>query len=142
MTLGASQIDITPRPGVELSGFAARVQPSTGVLDPLYAKALCLESGKSKLLWVHCDLIGFDREIVQRFRHLAQREFGLKEDQVMLSATHTHAGPCTIYLREAGEFDPAYAEFLLLCLERAAREAIKHSEACELVRAEGRLDLA
>ena len=34
MILGTSQLDITPKPGVELSGFAARTQPSTGVLDP------------------------------------------------------------------------------------------------------------
>ena len=35
MKVGTSQTDITPEPGVELSGFAARTQPSTGVLDPL-----------------------------------------------------------------------------------------------------------
>ena len=63
MILGTSQIDITPAPGGELSGFAARVQPSLGVLDPLFAKALYLAKGKERLLWIHCDLIGFDREI-------------------------------------------------------------------------------
>ena len=65
MILGTSQIDITPKPGVELSGFAARIQPSTGVLDPLFAKALYLVCEGTKLLWIHCDLIGFERTIVQ-----------------------------------------------------------------------------
>ena len=53
-----AQIDITPKPGVELSGFAARIQPSTGVLDPLFAKALYLADGQARVLWIHCDLVG------------------------------------------------------------------------------------
>ena len=103
MKLGTAQIDITPQPGVELSGFAARVQPSTGVLDKLFAKALYIETEQTKLLWINCDLIGFDRGIVLEFRRWAHEKFGLSMHQVMLSATHTHAGPATIHLRERSE---------------------------------------
>ncbi len=142
MILGTSQIEITPKPGVELSGFAARTQPSTGVLDPLFAKALYLACDNSDLLWIHCDLIGFDRGVVQAFRRWAKAELGLKEAHVMLSATHTHAGPCTIHLREAGEYDAAYAEFLMVRLREAARAAVKRAEPCELISVEGRLNLA
>jgi hypothetical protein len=59
MILGTSQVDITPKPGVELSGFAARIQPSVGVLDPLLAKRLYLTQGDARLLWLHCDLTGY-----------------------------------------------------------------------------------
>ena len=142
MNLGTSQVDITPQPGVELSGFAARVQPSTGVLDPLFAKALYLVCDGEKMLWIHCDLIGFDRAIVQIFRHWAHAELGLNENQIMLSATHTHAGPCTIHLREAGEYDPTYVEFLQTRLRDASKRAIASTEKCELVSVEGHLDLA
>lgn len=142
MKLGTSQVDITPQPGVELSGFAARIQPSTGVGDPLFAKAISIECEGEQLLWIHCDLIGFDRAIVQNFRRWAQMELGLNESQVMLSATHTHAGACTIHLREAGEFDPVYVEFLLAKLREAAQLAVSKTEYCELVSAEGHLDLA
>ncbi len=142
MILGTAQIDITPQPGVELSGFAARTQPSTGVLDPLFARALYLTEGQNKLLWIHCDLIGFDRAIVHEFRRWALQELGLAENQVMLSATHTHAGPCTIHLREAGEYDRAYVEFLQLRLREAAKTALAQTGDAELVTVEGRLDLA
>ncbi len=142
MILGTSQIEITPQPGGELSGFAARIQPSTGVLDPLFAQALYLVRNGTRLLWIHCDLIGFDRPIVQTFRRWAKQELGLAEAEVMLSATHTHAGPCTIYLREAGEYDPAYVEFLLGRLQQAARAALAKTEPCELVIVEGKVDLA
>src|SRR5437868_12430122 len=96
MLMGKSRIEITLYPGVELSGFAARTQPSIGVLDPLFAKALYLAEAGERLLWIHCDLVGFDRQIVLGFRRWARETLGLRETQVMLSATHTHSGPCTI----------------------------------------------
>jgi hypothetical protein len=142
MKLGTAQIDITPQPGGELSGFAARVQPSTGVLDPLFAKALFIETVQTKLLWIHCDLIGFDRSIVLEFRRWARERFGLHTHQVMLSATHTHAGPATIHLRECGEYDAAYVELLQTRLGRAAEEAVAKTEIVGLTCVEGKLGLA
>jgi len=142
MILGTAQFDITPQPGVELSGFAARVQPSTGVLDPLFAKALYLERGNTRLLWIHCDLIGFHRSIVTAFRQWAWEALGLQPGEVMLSATHTHAGPSTIRLCEAGEYDPAYVEFLQRQMREAADLALARTAQVEIVTAEGHLDLA
>jgi hypothetical protein len=142
MKLGTAQIDITPQPGVELSGFAARLQPSIGVLDKLFAKALFIETEQTKLLWIHCDLIGFDRAIVLEFRRWAHEKFGLGTHQVMLSATHTHSGPATIHLRECGEYDPVYVEFLQKSLRRAAEIAVAQSEVVGLTCVEGQLALA
>lgn len=142
MILGASQIDITPQPGVELCGFAARLQPSTGVLDPLFARVIHLTCGGTELLWAHCDLIGFDRTIVQEFRDWAGKEFGLNGNQVLLSATHTHAGPGTIHLRESGEFNAEYVTFLLEQMRAGARQAMARKEKCRLSVVENNLDLA
>jgi len=142
MIVGTSHVDITPKAGVELSGFAARIQPSVGMLDPLAAKGLYLANEDARLLWLHCDLIGFDRSIVAAFRDWARKTLGLQPGEVLLSATHTHAGPCTIHLREAGEYDPAYVELLQRKLREAAQLAVTRPEAAELVAVEGRLDLA
>ena len=142
MNVGISQIDITPKPGVELSGFAARTQPSTGVLDPLFVKALYLADAGEQVLWIHCDLVGFDREIVLAFRDWARERFGLDAGQVMLSATHTHSGPCTIHLHECGSYDPAYVVLLQGRLREAAEAALGQTEECEVVATEGHLDLA
>ena len=142
MKLGVAQIEITPKPGVELSGFAARVQPSDGVLDPLFAKAIYLADGSVRLLWIHCDLVGFDRAIVVAFRRWAAAELGLEPGQVMLSATHTHSGPCTIHLQEAGQYDPAYVEFLQGRLREVGHAAMSRVEPVELAAAETRIELA
>ena len=142
MKVGTSQIDITPQPGVELSGFAARTQPSTGVLDPLFAKALYLADGGERVLWIHCDLVGIDRAIVLEFRDWARQRLGLTAGQVMLSATHTHSGPCTIHLHECGLYDPTYVKILQGRLREAAEAALSQTEECEVVTTEGHLDLA
>lgn len=142
MIIGVSQIDITPEAGVELSGFAARVQPSTGVLDRLFASALYLQHQGARLLWLHADLIGFDRNIVTVFRKWAAAHLGLREGQVMLSATHTHSGPCTIHLQEAGKYDPSYVETLLRNLQAVSTQAMASLEEADLVSVEAQLELA
>jgi neutral ceramidase len=141
MNLGTSQLDITPQPGVELSGFAARIQPSNGVLDPLFAKALYLLNGETRLLWIHCDLVGFDRSIVLAFRRWAQEQLRLSPGEVMLSATHTHSGACTIHLQEAGRYDPAYVEWLQQRLRLVAQDAVARTDPVDCISVEGRLDL-
>jgi neutral ceramidase len=140
--VGTSQVDITPAPGGELSGFAARTQPSVGVLDPLFARALYLASGSERLLWIHTDLVGLERELVSTFRQWVQARHGLAPAQIMLSATHTHSGPPTLHLQEAGTYDPSYVASLLTHLQQAATAALASPETCEVVRAEGRCDLA
>jgi neutral ceramidase len=142
MRVGTSQVDITPKVGVELSGFAARTQPSTGVLDRLYVRGLHLVAGKQRLLWLHGDLLGLDREMVRQFRAWADSRLGLTAGQVMLSATHTHSGPAVLHLREAGTYDPAYVEFLLERLKTTAKAAVESDEECRPVAVEGRCELA
>ena len=54
---GAARIDITPPTGFPLWGYSIRKDaPSTGVLDPLQARALVLAVGKQKLALVSLDL--------------------------------------------------------------------------------------
>ena len=142
MRIGVGQVDITPLPGGELCGFAARTQPSQGVLDPLFAKAIYLTDAGRRLLWVHCDLIGFDASIVTAFRRWVLSQLGLTNAEVMLSATHTHSGPGTIHLEEAGAYDATYVEFLQERLHSAAKLAVMRTEECSLVTADGHLDLA
>lgn len=142
MRIGVAQIDITPEVGVELSGFARRIQPSTGILDRLYAKCLYLQEGSERLLWIHADLIGVERELVIEFRRWAKERWDLAPHQVMISATHTHSGPATILVQEAGAYDAKYVGYLRSRLEEVATAATAKTESCEIVMLEGRLELS
>ena len=109
--MGTAQLDITPRLGIELVGFAVRPQPLTGVLDPLAVRALYLgtpPSGCSR----YADLLAFEEPFVADLRRQVERDFGIPGSRVLVSATHTHSGPPTIHLTGCGAYDPAYVDWL------------------------------
>ncbi len=68
LNAGMAKAVITPPVGTTLCGYAGRNEPSTGVFDELYAKALVLDDGDPRLALVVCDLIGLSKEMVCRMR--------------------------------------------------------------------------
>jgi hypothetical protein len=107
---GAARQEITPAPGSDLAGYIARQNPSTGVRDPLFVRALVLDDDRRQLALVSCDLLGFDQEFVDDVRARIQLATGIPGPQVMLAATHTHAGPAVFFLQDCGEPDPRWLE--------------------------------
>jgi len=142
MNLGLSEIDITPAVGVDLCGYAARTQPSAGVLDRLWLRTLYLEDGPHKLLWLHADLIALDRTFVGAFRAWAQSQLGFGPEKVLISATHTHAGPATIDLTGCGRRDAGYMRQLRAHFESAAREALENVQPVSVAVVAGECRLA
>jgi hypothetical protein len=141
MIVGTSQIDITPRPGIELAGFAVRPQPSTEVLDPLAVRGLYLEDKQDRLLWLHADLLAFDAPFVEEIRRKVERECGAPASRVLLVATHTHSGPASLSANCIGAVDPSYLAWLKERLLLAARGCLTNREQCHAVPVEGRLEL-
>ena len=139
---GVAVRDITPPPGTELTGFIAREQPSTGVRDPLFVRALWLASGGERLLWLQADLLGFDLPTARRIRRAAADRLGLPVRAVALSATHTHGGPATMLLRACGEPLPGYLDGVEASFLEAADEASAKAEPVRLAFAEGTASVA
>ena len=92
---------ITPPVGVRLSGYADRIQPSIGILDDLWARGLVLDDGEERAALVVCDLIGLGRDIVNDARRRIRNLAGIKEENVMITSTHTHTGPDLEFVEEA-----------------------------------------
>lgn len=120
---GVARTEITPPPGLDLTGYIARQNPSTGVRDPLYARALVLDDGRRQIALISCDLLGFDREFVADTRTRIELATAIPGPQVMLAATHTHAGPATMFLRGCGDQDPGYIAQLQERLADLAHQA-------------------
>ena len=114
---GAAQVEITPDPGVWLTGYASRTQPATGTHDPLFARALYLESGATRTALAVADIIGFDDHLVERIRQGAAAA-DLHPSHVMLAATHTHSAPSIRCLHRMAPVDPQ-------AMERAAQGMIQ-----------------
>lgn len=130
MRCGAATVDITPDGPVELSGYVARRQPSTGIRDRVFGRALCLEGDAGRLLWLHADVIGIARDYRTR---LLRGLPGWSPDEVLLTATHTHSAPATVSLINCGEPDPAYLDRLEALLLEAARTAMERPEPARVV---------
>lgn len=91
---GVAKADITPTGPIWMSGYAARTHPSAGVLAPLWAKALALESSRSgRLVIVTTDVVGIPRAVADEVATRVQKQYGLKRSQFLLNASHTHTGP-------------------------------------------------
>lgn len=122
---GAARIEITPPVGVDLTGFIARTNPSIGVRDPLYARALVLNDGTRHVAVVVADIIGLPDKSVHDIRRRVTLATGIPGPSLMVAATHTHGGPATMFLQDCGTPDAAYIEEL----ERRMAEAVVQAHA-------------
>lgn len=153
---GAGRVKITPPHSVYLAGLG-NDRKSEGVHDDIYASALYLSDGKTRLVIVSLDLIGLFHDYVESARIKPAERHGLKPTDIILASTHLHSGPDTLGLwgpdeRTSG-VDEGYMNFLKEKISEAIDEAIKsakparlrvgegkETEACYNAREEGLLD--
>ncbi|HUK16618.1 MAG TPA: neutral/alkaline non-lysosomal ceramidase N-terminal domain-containing protein [Bryobacteraceae bacterium] len=90
---GVARMEITPRGPIWMSGYASRNHPSTGVRQPLFARALAIEDGRTRTVIVTTDLIGLPAELADRVAARAQSEYGIERARLLLNSSHTHTGP-------------------------------------------------
>jgi hypothetical protein len=131
LKVGWSSTSITPTQPVMLSGqFYVRV--SQGVMDPVTATALALETKDDQAILVSCDLVGIDEGIISMVRaKLAPQIPGFNVQKLVMNAIHTHSAPVFkegIYPRQGPLVmtPAAYAEFLTDRVSAAAAAAWKN----------------
>jgi len=111
--VGFAKADITPERPTPMGGYGARGDAlSTGVRDPLFARAIVVEAGGSKAA-----LVGIDNRRAPTWAMMETIKAAVLEragvDFVMIVGSHTHHGPI-IELRDEegmgkGKFDDAIA---------------------------------
>ncbi len=87
----AGKVDITPTQAY-IAGYGQN-RRSIDAHDRLMARCLVLDSGKTRIAIVSCDLIGIPRYESQRIR---ARVKSVAPERLFLAATHTHSGPDTV----------------------------------------------
>ena len=91
---GTAEVVITPQHALWMAGYAARTKPSEGVALDLYAKALVLEDGEgNRAALVTLDLLGFPAQWTDGVAEEIGKATGLRREQVLFNASHTHSGP-------------------------------------------------
>lgn len=126
---GAAIIDVTPPPGLAMSGFAARSLTATGAHDALTARALVI--GNTAI--VVADVIGIDKQMSMRIR----QRCSLPTDNVVVAALHTHGGPVSMKGRLGIPADPTYLERLEDACVAAINKAAASRQPAEMTIARG-----
>lgn len=120
---GAARVEITPPKGFPMWGYGARKDAaSTGVRDPLHARALVLEAAGKRIA-----LVGLDLGRPPTRASFARIEAALKGDGidgVFLVASHTHHGP-VLELDDWPTKEKPYTAELEAKLLRVVRDAAK-----------------
>lgn len=95
MQIGTSKLVITPEKPVPLAGFAFRKGVYEEVLEDIHARTIYFLDKDFELVLVSADLIWFGKGIVEKIKEVCKEKYGLKPEQVLLHATHSHSGPQT-----------------------------------------------
>ena len=92
--MGVASVKITPERPVPMAGYAARTKPFDQVEADIFAKAMALEDAEGhRAVLVTSDLIGFTAGVAEGICARVNEKTGLKREQILLNASHTHAGP-------------------------------------------------
>ncbi len=92
--VGVATRKLTPEGPVWMAGYANRTAPSAGADLDLFAKALAIHgAGEQRVVIVTLDLIGVPHSLRVHVERECGTRFGLKPQEILLNASHTHSGP-------------------------------------------------
>ncbi len=129
----AVKVDITPPLGGSIVG-GFRPYPATNVHDRLHARCLVLDDGKTKLVFVVCDLLGIDRLVSDDARSLVEKRLRIPKANVLISATHTHSA-CSALGKDAriiSDQMDGYQRFVSREIVKAVTQAVKSLRPAEI----------
>jgi len=136
---GAAVMDITPKraytDSIYIAGFM-QGRKSSGVRDPITARALFLFDGKTPLVLVTLDLVGYSYDAVVNIRDKVSRTYG---ENIIIISVHNHEGPDIVGYWGAGIFipfmsgvDKKYNESLKKKIARVIFEAASNARPARL----------
>jgi neutral ceramidase len=130
LRVGRAAVVITPPAGSPI-GSSYGLAPAAAIHDDLFAKAIVLEVDGVKAAMVACDLVSIRKPIVTEARRLIAASTGLTGGQVILSATHCHAGPQMhpLFLSMAPDGARQLGEKYLAELPGKIAEAVRRADA-------------
>lgn len=157
MQVGFYQTDITPPVGTERAGSYSKLVLEA-MHDRLYARAAVFDDGRNRAALVGLDICALPSSaFVQRVRAEIERRCCIPGGAILIAASHTHNGPCTLgqagesYARAPGlikrlalefspEIDAFYVEWLVRQTVTAVLEANRRKEEAVLSAGIGRED--
>ena len=94
LQMGYARESYMPEGKVNLSGAGNNVhRVSVGYMDYLYATCIAISEGDNTILLFSTDALSVNKDWNKEIRQLISEETGVPENNIQVSATHTHSGP-------------------------------------------------
>lgn len=108
---GAAAVDVTPEvlPIINSGSFLEGTADT--VHDPLFARGLVLDDGTKRVALVLVDNLMMPRELVDGMKREASAVTGIREEHMLIAATHTHSAP-SVMGALGSRCDEVYAAYL------------------------------
>jgi hypothetical protein len=117
LQVGIHGLDMKPKVGIPLAGYGNKrrrlnsyfdwrfqypesslFKPSIGYHSPIRSKVMFLKNGSDNLIFVSLDTIGVEDRFIKDIAYNLKK-YNVTEEQLVVSATHTHGGPGTLSKR-------------------------------------------
>ena len=119
---GAALIDVTPTelPVIVNGGMTER--RADKVVDPLHARCLVLDDGRTQLAIAVVDSCLIPRAVLDKAKATASKATGIPVERMTISATHCHSAPSVFPALGSGH-EPDYAEYLIARIAEGIAQA-------------------
>lgn len=108
---GAYAQDVTPEKfPISVNGHMTD-RKATTAHDPLHARCLVLDDGRTRVALVVVDSCMIPQELCDAAKRLAEKRTGIPASHILISATHTHTAPTVAGVFQS-EPDADYVRFL------------------------------
>ena len=119
---GSATANITPPLGTAIPG-GFRPRYAENIDDELFAKAIVIDNGYTRLALVTCDLIAVTQQMADRAKERIADRCDIPAAHVMVNATHTHTAVAIADLLGVDE-DTGYTDWVPLKIADAVELAI------------------
>ena len=119
---GSATANITPPLGTRIPG-GFRPRYAENVDDELFAKAVVIDNGTTRIAIVTCDLIAIPEKVADAAKARIADRCDIPAAHVMVNATHTHTAVAIADLLGVDE-DPGYTEWVPLKIADAVELAV------------------
>lgn len=140
LQIGYAEENINPKLGIAIEGYYVP-RFAKGILSDLKAIALAVKSGDETVIILSLDICEIDLNALNKIKSAIAVKTGIKAENLFISATHTHTGPC---LKDSGYFDynaevvKEYLDFLAEQSAVAVKTAIQDLKPAKMGYATGK----
>jgi neutral ceramidase len=143
---GVDEIDVTPQPGLTLFGYGVEGRVARGHRGRLRCRSLfAMDARGESLAWTVCDLGAASGILHARVAARTLESSGIGADRLILSATHTHAGPAHYFAARSqggplSSANPGFDERLVDWLAARIASSVARAKSDALAHGEAKLD--